>query len=432
MCLLATIPAAQAGNWPQWRGPNFNGSSLETDLPDEWSRTQNITWKTELAGVAAATPIVWNDHVFLAGTRAETDTLQALCLDRDSGKILWSHDIAQGTRRDYRSTFAASSPVTDGQRVIFFFGSGDLVCFDFDGQRQWQRNIQEDFGTFAFLWTFASSPLLYDGKLYVQVLQRDVAVEGRGLIGQINNSYLLAVDPASGKTLWRHIRPSKARAESREAFTTPIPFEYNGRTELLVAGGDLISGHDPETGRELWRWGTWNPERIPHWRLVPSPVAGGGVVLACAPKRDPIYAVKAGGVGVLDDDALAWVSTSVREVSADVPTPAFYDGDFFVLSDVRRCLSRVEPKTGKTKWIVETPGRTKYEASPLAADGKIYLINFDGEVAIFSAETGEQLKVIAMDRPEDGEKVRASIVASDGQLFIRTARTLYCVGKRRG
>jgi outer membrane protein assembly factor BamB len=238
------------------------------------------------------------------------------------------------------------------------------------------------------------------------------------------------LDPASGKTLWRHFRPSKARAESREAFTTPIPLEYDGRVELLIAGGDALTGHDPETGKELWRWGTWNPERIPHWRLVTSPVAGGGVILACAPKRDPIYAVKAGGVGLLADDALAWVSTEQREISTDVPTPAFYDGDFFVLSDVRRCLSRVEPQTGKIKWTVETPGRTKYEASPLAADGKIYLMNFDGEVAMVNAGDGKLLKVIPMDRPEEGEKVRASIVASDGQLFIRTARTLYCVGQR--
>jgi outer membrane protein assembly factor BamB len=236
------------------------------------------------------------------------------------------------------------------------------------------------------------------------------------------------MDPATGKTLWRHVRPSKARAESREAFSTPIPFEYRGQRQLLIAGGDCLTAHDPGDGAELWRWGTWNPERITHWRLVPSPVAGDGIILACAPKRDPIYALQAGGSGVLSDDALAWVSWDDREISADVPTPAFCDGDFFVLSDVRKCLSRVEPQTGKVKWTIQTPGRAKYEASPLAADGKIYLINFDGQVTVVQAADGQVINVIPMDQPTDGEMVRASISAAQGQLFIRTTRNLYCVG----
>ena len=226
------------------------------------------------------------------------------------------------------------------------------------------------------------------------------------------------------------LRPSDAVAESREAFSTPIPFEHGGRKEILVVGGDVLTGHDPATGQELWRWGTWNPGRVPHWRLVPSPVAGGGVILACAPKRDPIYAIKAGGTGALKDDGVAWVSRDVREVSSDVPTPAFYDGDFFVLSDVRKRLARVEAKTGKVKWDVATPGSAKYEASPLVADGRVYTINFAGEVSIFNAGNGELVRTIAMDEAGKGEVVRASVVAAGGQLFIRTTRTLYCVGAR--
>ena len=428
---MTVVTSAQAGNWPQWRGPHFNGSSDERNLPSRWSTTENIAWKADLPGVAAATPIVWEDRVFLSGTDSTKDTLQAMCFDRANGKLLWQHDVAQGTRKDYRSNFAAPSPITDGKIAIFFYGNGDLVCFDLDGKRLWARNIQKDYGPFAFLWTFSSTPLLSDGKLYLQVLQRDVAVQGRGLEGQENESYLLALEPQTGKTLWRHVRPSRAVEESREAFTTPIPFHSDGKKQLLIAGGDALTGHDAETGKELWRWSTWNPTRIPHWRLVTSPVAGGGVILACAPKRDPIYAIKAGGAGVLDDRALAWVSRDVREVSSDVPTPAFYDGDFFVLSDVRKCLSRVEPATGKAKWTVPTPGRVKYEASPLAADGKIYLINFDGQVTVIGAANGEVLNVIPMDEPVNGEKVRASIVAAHGQLFVRTTRKLYCVGMRQ-
>jgi outer membrane protein assembly factor BamB len=257
-----------------------------------------------------------------------------------------------------------------------------------------------------------------------------VPVEGRGLSGQENKSYLLAVDPETGETLWRQFRASRAVAESREAFSTPIPYSHAGRTQLLIAGGDDLTSHDPQTGEELWRWGTWNPERIPHWRLVPSPVAGDGIVLACAPKRDPIYAIRLAADGRLADPPLAWVSENDRQVSADVPTPAFYDGDFFVLSDVRKSLSRVEPQTGNVRWTIETPGRAKYEASPLAADGKIYLINFDGQVTIVRAADGQTINVISMDQPTDGEMVRSSISAAHGQLFIRTTRKLYCVGAK--
>jgi outer membrane protein assembly factor BamB len=427
--LFLITASAQAGNWPQWRGPHFNGSTDEKNLPSSWTRTENIAWSVDLPGSSAATPIVWEDRVFLSGVDKAEDKLQAMCFDRTSGELLWQHNVAEGIRKDYRSTFAAPSPVTDGKLVVFFYGNGPLVCFDMDGTCRWKRNIAVDYGTFAFLWTFSSSPTLFDGKLYMQVLQRDVPVDGRGLVGQKNRSYLLAIEPETGKTLWRHFRPSEAVAESREAFTTPIPFTHNGQQQLLIAGGDALTGHDIETGEELWRWGDWNPMRIGHWRHVPSPIAAEGVILLCAPKRDPIYAVKAGGTGLLDDRAIAWASRELREISADVPTPAYYDGDFFVLSDVRKCLSRVEPRTGEVKWTVPTPGRVKYEASPLAADGRIYIINFDGQVAVISAASGEVLEVIPMDEPADGEVVRASISAAHGQLFIRVTRKLYCVGE---
>jgi len=421
---------AQGNDWPNWRGPYFNGSTDEKDLPSNWSRTEGIAWSIDLPGCSAATPIISGDKVFISGVDAARNMLLAMCLDRTNGKLLWQHDISEEISRDSRSTYAASSPVTDGKIVVFFYASGHLVCFDVEGKALWKRNIQDDYGTFAFLWTFGSSPVLLDGRLYVQVLQRDVPVSGRGRTDGPNDSYLLAMEPQTGKTLWRQIRPSKAVAESHEAFTTPIPCTLEGRRQLLVIGGDALTGHDLNTGAELWRWGTWNPNRIGHWRLVPSPVVGDGVVLACAPKGSPIYAIRPNGSGVLDDSAIAWVSTDkVKEVTADVPTPAFYDGDFFILNDVRRYLSRVEPRTGKVKWTMQTPGRAKYEASPLAADGKIYLINHAGEVAIVSATNGEILKTIVMDEPKGREVVRATISAAYGRLFVRTTRQLYCVGK---
>ncbi len=427
--MLLAVPSTQAEDWPQWRGPYFNGSTSEKGLPSEWSTTENIAWSASLPGAAASTPVVWDQRVLLSGLDSGRDMLQAMCFDRASGELLWSHDVAKGVRQDSRSNKASSSPATDGKQVFFLYGSGDLVCFDLDGVRRWARNIQQDYGLLAFFWTFGGSPLLYEGRLHLQVLQRHSPVDGRDVKG--NESYLLALDPKTGKTLWRHVRPSQAAAESQESHTTPIPMLHAGQGQLLIAGGDALSGHDAATGKELWRRGGWNPSRAPNWPLIASPVGGDGIALVCVPKGQPVYAIKTQGNGTLDEHAVVWTSRGVREVTSEVPTPAYYDGDFFVLSDSRNCLSRVAAHTGQVVWSVRTPGTAKYEASPLAADGKIYLINFDGQVAVLSATSGEVLHVIPMDKPVDGEMVRASIIAAHGQLFIRTTRKLYCVGKGR-
>lgn len=427
--LLVMSLSSYGSNWGQWRGPNFNGSTDAGSLPTQWSKTENVAWSIDLPGPSAASPIVWDNHVFVSSANPETDSLHALSYDRNSGKLLWQHQVATGYRRDDRSDFASNSPATDGEVVVFFYGNGLLLAFDFEGNELWKRNIEEDFGRLAYGWTPSTSPLIHDGQLILQILQRDVPVRGNGEPDRVNESYLLAMNPKTGEKLWRTLRPSDAQAESLEAFTSPVPYEFNGRKEILVAGGDAISGHDPENGEELWRWGTWNPTRIGHWRLVPSPVAGDGIILACAPKRDPVYAVKAGLSGNLSDDDLAWVSREQHDITSDVPTPAFYDEDFFILSDVRRVLSRVEPKSGEIKWSIETPGRDKYEASPLAADGKLYLMNFNSDIVIVDAKKGNILNEIAMG--DEGEQYsRSSIAASDGQLFIRTNKKLYCIGDR--
>jgi len=423
--LAATV---QAENWPQWRGPAFNGSTPEKNLPAQWSKSNNVAWSAALPGPSAATPVIWGDHVFVSSTDLQNQSLVAMAFNRKTGALLWSHKVSDGFRRDDRSNYASPSPATDGQRVVFFYGNGAMAAFDFTGRKLWERNIQKDYGTFAFLWTFSSSPLLFQNRLYLQVLQRDVPVDGRGRTDGPNESYLLALNPATGQTLWRHVRHSDAVAESREAFSTPIPNLSSPQQEILIVGGDCITGHDAATGRELWRWGTWNPTRIGHWRLVPSPVAGKGVALACAPKASPVFAVKTGGSGILPESFVAWKSDPSSGVTSDVPTPLFYMDDFFILSDLKKTLARVEPATGKIKWSIKTPGNAKYEASPTGADGRIFLMNFKGDVVIVDAQRGEVLQNIQMGDPGD-DQIRSTIAVSQGQLFIRTNRRLYCVGQ---
>jgi outer membrane protein assembly factor BamB len=194
-------------------------------------------------------------------------------------------------------------------------------------------------------------------------------------------------------------------------------------------GGDSITGHNLKDGAEFWRWGTWNPTRITHWRLVPSPVAGGGVVLACAPKGSPVYAFKAGAKGgTQKDEVLAWKSND-REVSSDVSTPIYYKGRFYVLNGDRKVIARVDPATGKADWVGDLESRITIQSSPTAADDKIYFQNWKGEVFVVAA--AEQFKLLckASMGDEGDDLVRASIPISNGDLFIRTAQKLYCVGK---
>ena len=426
LSVLFFTTTANADNWPNWRGPFFNGSSAETNLPTTFSKDEGVAWQTELPGVGSSTPVVWDDAVFLTSVDEEQDGVVAIRISAKSGKVVWSKKFGEGTHKDERSTFAGPSAVTDGKLVYFFSGSGDLVALDFDGNEVWAKNIQEAYGEFAFGWTFSTSPVLYGDSLFMQVLQRNVPANGRGRENGPNDSYIVALDPATGREKWKHIRPAKAVAESLEAFTTPTPIVHAGREELLVAGGDCLTGHDPASGKELWRWGTWNPDRIGHWRLVPSPTYGNGVILACAPKGQPVYAVNAGKDGKILNSDQIWASQD-KQVSSDVPTPLFYEGYFYILNGRNKFLSCLKPGTGEVVWSERLNAKVKLETSPTAADGKIYVMSHLGEVFVVKAGPKFQLMNEATFGEEQSTNIRASIVPANGRLFIRTDNMLYCV-----
>jgi len=431
LSLLAAVSplSLRAENWPNWRGPHHNGSSQEKGFPSVFSKTEGVAWVAELPGEGASTPAVWDDAVFLTSADEKQDAIVGMRLDAKTGKVLWSQPLGKGTRLDERSNYAGSSPVTDGKTVWFFSGNGDLAAYDFDGKQLWHRNIEEDYGDFAFQWTFSSSPLLYEGLLYLQVLQRNVPVNGRGRTDGPIESFLLAMDPATGKEKWKHVRPSDAVQESLEAFSTPVPILHEGRPEIVISGGDCLTGHDPATGRELWRWGTYNPQKIGHWRLVPSPVYGAGTLLICAPKGEPVYAIAAGGNGTVPASSQLWVSEG-KEMTSDVPTPLFYDGYFYILNDRNKFLNCVHPVSGKILWSKAIDAKTKLEASPTGVDGKIYLMSHLGEVFVYSAgpEGGELLNATTFGE-DQSVNIRASIVPANGTLFIRTDNRLYAVRK---
>ncbi len=417
--IFCVIPI-QAENWPQWRGPNHNGSTQADNLPVKWSKTENVKWVTPMPGLSAATPIIWNDKIFVSSLDDDTLELAALCIDRSNGQILWRKKTGSGEGIQRRNNKASPSPVTDGKYVFFYYGSGDLICFDYDGKKIWSRNIEDDYGSFAVQFGYASSPLLYENRLYILVLQRNTELES----GKPRESYLLAIDPKTGENLWKHVRPTDARLESFEAYTTPVPFEIDGRKEIIIHGGDYTTGHDSKTGRELWRWGSYNPKKIRHWRIVPSAVTGMGKIYVAAPKRAPLYAIAGGLEGHVSLDQALWI---FDDNPPDVCTPLFYNNRLYVFDGDQYVMSCLDPKTGDMIWSGNLGGETVYRASPTGGDGKIYCINEDGLVVVIDAdakEYKEQFRVQMNEGP-----CRSSIALTDGNLLIRTAKNLYCIGE---
>lgn len=420
---LALCPSLALAGWPSLRGPNHDGSSEAKGVPAEFDAGKNVRWSADMPGSAASTPAVAGGKVFVSSTDEDNETLIALAYDLDSGEELWREVVGNGLAQDNRSNFAGASPAATPDHVVFFYGTGDLAVFTHAGEKVWSKNIQEDHGKFYFLWTFSSSPIVHGDKILMQVLQRDEPVHDfqRGSGKQL--SYLLALDLKTGEQVFKVDRPDEAVAEAKEAFSTPVIYDHNGKEQLLITGGDCITGHDPATGKELWRWGTWNPEKIGHWRLVPSAVAGDGVALACAPKRAPVYAVD------LADGSLAWKSED-ELVTSDVSTPLFYRGHFYILNSDKKTMSCVVPKTGEVKWTGEFGCRGKIEASPTAAGGRIYVISHHGEAFVVAADPSEFeiLHRAEMGPGRDG-RVRSSVALVDGAALIRTDAKLFCIGR---
>jgi outer membrane protein assembly factor BamB len=428
LAALAFALPAQAENWPQWRGPAFNGSSSERGLPSTWSATEGVKWSVPMPGPSGATPAIWGDAVFVSTPDANKN-LQLMCLNRKDGSVRWQKQVGTGDITKGKGNMASPSPITDGKAVYALFGTGDLAALDFQGNVLWQRNLGNDYGKFSIMWIYGSSPLLFEGKLYVQVLQRNPAPpDYPGMAGGSpeRESYLLALDPATGKTLWKQARASDAKLESQESYATPVPhIGPDGKAQILLVGGDCLTGHDARTGAELWRAYGFNPKGGEWMRIVPSPVSAAGLAIACGPKKEPLLAFKTDGKGDVTQSHLAW--TFNEKKTPDVCTPAFYDGKLFALDGDSKTLTCLDPKTGEKKWQGNLDTRTVIRSSPTAADGKIYIIDEKGTVFVCSA--GDAFQVLATIPMGGSEGTRASIAVSDGQLFVRTTEKLYCVGK---
>ncbi|HEY2341792.1 MAG TPA: PQQ-binding-like beta-propeller repeat protein, partial [Chthoniobacteraceae bacterium] len=382
-----------------------------------------------LPGASGATPAIWGETIFVSSTDQNRNLL-LLCLDRPTGKVRWQQMLVEaGNAEKGRNNSASPSPVTDGKTVYVLYGSSDLVALDFDGKIIWRRNLGKDYGKFAINWIYGSSPLLFNGKLYVQVLQQTPAPANYPGIGADvgpRESYILALEPATGKTIWKQLRPSTAIVEAMESYATPTPhFGTDGKVQLLIAGGDCVTGHDPETGEELWRGYGLNRQHQQFMRLVPSPVSAAGLAIACGPKKEQMVAFRTDLKGDITEKGLVW--TFDEKKTPDVCTPAVFDGKLFALDGDSSTLTCLDPKTGQKKWQGNLGDRTVIRSSPTAADGKLYIINEKNTVFICS--TGDSFEILSKISMGDAEGTRASIAVADKDLYIRTPATLYCVGK---
>jgi outer membrane protein assembly factor BamB len=404
-----------ADNWPQWRGPLATGAAASTvkNLPEKWAVAtgENIAWKVAMPSRSGATPIIWQDTIFLnVAAQPDSGDIELWSLNRTTGAVNWKRPIAAGNYRINKQNMSSPSPVTDGRTVWVLTGVGILKAFDFKGAELWSRDIQKDYGAFGLNWGYASSPLLDGGMLYVPVLHG---------MKTDDPSYVLKIDGKTGKTLWRVERPTAARAESPDAYTTPAVLEYEGKKEIVVTGGDVATGHDPATGKELWRVGGLNPTNAGNYRIVASPIVAGGLVIAPTRIR-PMIAIKPGGRGDVTATHTAWSF----DRGPDVPTPVS-DGELLYCVSDRGVVEVLDVKTGAVVYGPERLRPAIYSASPVLADGKIYVTSEEGVTSVFRA--GPKFELLAENASE--EYTLSTIAVARNQLFLRTEKHLYAIGR---
>jgi outer membrane protein assembly factor BamB len=428
--LAATI---HGENWPNWRGPSMTGVSPEKGLPARWSDTENVAWKASIRGLGISSPIVWGDRVFVtsqvgggvsrtgprlvqgedaaaAGERAlgggatgaSTGTDKATFLitafDRVSGRRLWEHELlAEGPLPPVheKHNLATPSPVTDGQRLYAWFGTGQVVALDMSGKLVWQRNLTE-YGRFDINWGSGSSPILH-GDMLVLLCYHNAP-----------NSYLLALDTATGANKWK-----ADRSGGVFSYSTPFVAQVDGGAELIVNSSEGISGHSLTSGEQLWL--------IPETNRFPIPVASqheGIVYTSRGYRSGPFMAFRPGGKGDVSKSHVLWkVETGAPYISSLV----HHEGLLYMVGDVG-VASVIDAKDGQRLWQERIGG--VYSASPVVADGKIYFFGESGETVVLSA--GRTPAVLA--RNKIAGRQLGSPAVSNGRLFIRTDDALYAIG----
>lgn len=405
--LAARLAAAE--DWPQFRGRDTRGVSAETGLPLRWSATDNVAWKAAIPGESWSSPIVWGNQVFLTTATEAGESCRVLSLDRRTGKILWDKEAFRQApgKKEGRNTYATPTPATDGERVYVCFGDGSFAAFDFAGRVRWTNRGHRFYGQHGL----ATSPILYRDLL---IMARDGSSDGGdpklGWQTPWDQSYVLALDTKTGQERWRG-----QRGYSRIAHGAPALWSApDGRVQVVSEAGDVVQGFDVASGERLW-----SSEVIGEGK-VPSTVVGDGLVFTAGGwgGKETIKAFRLGGRGDLAETNLVWEQ---KKGMPKVPSLVYVKPHLFAVTDsgIASCIKAL---TGELVWQQRVGG--SFSASPLAAEGRIYLLADDGETTVIEASSA--FKVLAKNRLD--ERAQASIAASRGNLFVRTEKNLFCIG----
>ncbi len=426
--LLAFSGAAWSStdNWPQWRGENFDSRSDETGLPVEFGPSTNLQWRFELPGPGGASPVVWDDRVFVTSIGGNNEIL-LICVASEDGRELWRQEL-KGKNLPSRDggNSASPSPSTDGEHVWATSTAGFLECFDIDGKPVWSVDLQERYGKFQIQFGMTSTPLLDGDRLYLQLIHgsmRDRGVTSRGTVA--------AIDAKTGEEVWKHERQTDATFENKHSYASPIVVR-DGDIEFLVThGGDFVIGHSLDDGSELWRCGGLNSleNYNPTLRFVASPVyssggpGGDGMLVVPSAKNGPVIALKAGELeGDVTGDELArfW---KLEKGTPDVATPVLANGLVFLARE-NGAMTCVDAENGKQVWA-ERMFADRHRSTPVVAEGRVYACGRDGTVVVI--EASREAHVLA--RNELGEETLASPAVANGKIYIRTFQALYCFGE---
>jgi outer membrane protein assembly factor BamB len=411
-CVFASASPARAENWPQWRGPTADGISTETKIPTTFSKTENLLWKLPRPGMGGATPIIWNDRIFI--TSADKDDLVLLCVDT-AGKQLWKTKISKGDKsaRSDEGNSASPTPSTDGKHVYACFGTGDLACVDFDGKIIWSVNLPQRYGKFKYQFGMHMTPVLHEDRLYLQLIHSIPA-------------YVVALDKATGNEIWKHERKSDGKAECEHSYASPVLWKSGDKSYLVTHGNDYTIAHNLKDGSEIWRLGDLNPKTNYNMtlRFVATPLATADAIFVPSAKNGPVVAVKpdaAGPFGVGSEHE-RW---RIKNNTPDVPSPLLHDGLLYLCREngVLMCL---DAKTGQEKYTPQRLKDGRYRASPVYADGKIYLTSRDGVVSVVKA--GPKFELLAQNKMEDS--ISASPAISGGRIYLRGFESLYAIGEK--
>jgi outer membrane protein assembly factor BamB len=412
---------AWADNWPNWRGPALDGVAAGRGYVSSWSPTEHVLWRVKLPGLGASTPAVWGDRVVVTCAIEGKDA--AICFDR-TGKEVWRRELgAEKPGKHKKATGCNSSPVTDGTHVWVYYKSGELAALNLtDGAVVWKTNLQQQFGEDTLWWDLGTSPVLTSKAVVIAVMQT-------------GPSYLAAFDRATGSLLWKQDRMLDAPEEAAQSYSTPVVVAGSAdkgepAEMLVVLGADHVTAHDAATGREIWRAGGLNPTGHKFFRSIASPVVAGDLVIAPYARGETITAIRRGGTGDVTRSHVAWVRT---DLGADVPTPAVQDGRIVVCTDKGR-VECVDAATGKTLTKTELPkNRHAYSASPVIVDGRVIVTREDGESSVLAwpaatAVGAEAFRILGQGAVD--EMTVATPVCVDGQIFLRTHDSLWCLGEK--